>query len=263
VFVTVFVSTLRATGRRPDPASNTRGIAGVEFALILPVIILFVIGVFDISKAMILYEEVYNAAHTIPLSASIVAVQPDKSTSLTVDQTQWTMSAIYAEMPWVRAGIETGTRSVTMSEVVFQPRAGCTANATTNCYNANLAWSEYYNDNGRGGFGQVLRPCGTLTQTAANAGSPGDLSSIRTLGVTSPDPILVVDVHYRYTPLFFNFLTGPIDFWASGYWPARSVAPGATAPTATDPGNQWTFFDIAKTLGGAGKCPGFTTQTPA
>jgi hypothetical protein len=69
--------------------------------------------------------------------------------------------------------------------------------------------------------------------------------------VTNPDPILVVDVHYRYTPMFLNFITGPVDFWASGYWPVRSVAPGTAAS------QRYTKFDIANQLNGAGKCAGF------
>ncbi len=53
----------------------------------------------------------------------------------------------------------------------------------------------------------------------------GDLTSIRTKGITTADPMLIVDTHYRYTPMFFNFVTGPIDFWSSGYWPIRSFDP--------------------------------------
>ena len=76
-------------GRLIPVAWSTRtrrrhGSVTVEFAFIIPIMLVFIIGVFDISKAMILYEEVDNASHTIPLpSASILAVQPDGSTTLT------------------------------------------------------------------------------------------------------------------------------------------------------------------------------------
>ena len=62
---------------------------------------------------------------------------------------------------------------------------------------------------------------------------PGDLTSLPTANVTTPDPILVADVHYQYTPLFFNFFTGPIDFWACGLWPVRSVNPAAAPQNHT------------------------------
>ncbi len=60
--------------------------AALEFALIAPMIIVLMIGVFDIARAMIIRQQIYNAAHMIPISASSLAVQPDKSTSLTVSQ---------------------------------------------------------------------------------------------------------------------------------------------------------------------------------
>ena len=78
--------------------TDRRGAAAIEFAIIAPVLITLTIGVFDISRALTLQQEVYNAAHTIPTSASSMAVQPDKSTSLTVTQVQQALSGIYAEI---------------------------------------------------------------------------------------------------------------------------------------------------------------------
>ena len=46
--------------------SGRRGTAGLEFALIAPPMILLMIGVYDIAKAVILHQQVINAAHTIP-----------------------------------------------------------------------------------------------------------------------------------------------------------------------------------------------------
>jgi Flp pilus assembly protein TadG len=239
---------------RPRLSRDRRGLAAIEFAFVLPVMLLFIVGVFDISKALILYQQVYNTAHSVPVAASSLAVQPDRSTSLTVTQVQQTLSAVYAEMPWVRDGIETGARSVTMTSVVFLPvNAQCVASATVTCPAVpNVAWSVAYFGGNATGFQNVVRPCGTLNQTAPTAGTPGDLTSLRTADVTNPDPILVVDVHYRYTPFFFTFVTGPLDFWASGYWPVRSVAPNSA------PATQYTHYDPTNQNGGAGKCPGFS-----
>ncbi len=232
---------------------DERGIAAIEFAMVLPVMILFVIAVFDVSKAMILNQQVYNAAHTIPIMASIQAVQSDKSTSLTVAQVQQSMSAIYAEMPWIRAGIENGNRSVTMTSVVFQPTvANCVSSPTVTCtYAPHVAWSVPYSDANAKGFLQVLRACGTLKQTTPAAWVESDLTSLPTANVANPDPILVVDVHYQYLPLFYSFLTGPVNFWASGLWPVRSVAPTATLI------NQYTTYDLTNQAAGAGKCKGY------
>jgi Flp pilus assembly protein TadG len=238
---------------RPIPAARPtkrrRGSVTVEFAFIIPIMLVFIIGVFDISKAMILYEEVDNASHTIPLSASILAVQPDGSTALTAPQVQQAMSAVFAEMPMVRGGTASGTRSVTMTSVIFLPNPStCTSNCT---YVPNVAWSVPYNDANATGFTSVVRNCGTLLQTVPSNSTANVLTSLRTASVTNPDPILVVDVHYRYTPMFLNFVTGPIDFWSSGYWPVRSVAVG------TPPAQRYTTFDLANQTNGVYKCAGF------
>jgi len=232
---------------------DKRGVAAIEFAIVVPVLVFFIIGVFDISKAMILYQEVYNAAHTIPLTASSLAVQPDHSTALTLPQTQQSMSAIYAEMPWVRNGVETGTRSVTMSSVIFiQTDSSCTANCL---YTPQVAWSVAYTGGNANGFSNVLRACGSLKQTTPTGLTAGDLTSLPTQNITNPDPIVVVDVHYRYTPLFFEYLTGPVDFWASGFWPVRSVAPNVV------PSQQYTKFDSSAGQGAAVLCPGYPASS--
>ena len=234
----------------------------VEFALVVPTLVLLIIGAFDIAKVMILYEQVENAAHTIPVTASNLAVQADFSTSLTVDQVQQALSAMFAEIPWIRSGNETGTRSVTMSSVTFiQTVPTCLPSATVACAaKPNVAWSVSYNrtwsgsptDPNAAGFTNVVRACGVLNQTLPTAGSVADLTSLRTASVVNPTPILVVDVHYRYTPVFFNFVTGPVDLWASSYWPVRSAA------SNTAVSQQYTKYDIANKLLGAGKCAGFS-----
>jgi Flp pilus assembly protein TadG len=243
--------TLRALMRR-----RCRGNVAMEFAIVSPLMIGFVIGVFDISKCMILYQELYNATHTIAITASNMAVQPDQSTSLTWSQSQQAFSTIYAEVPWFRSGLESNLANVAMAAVTFvQTNSSCVPSSNSCTYTANTVWRIYYVQHAPFVVNQSLyiyRPCGTLNQVAAGTVTPGDLTSIGTLGITNPDPIIVVDARYQYTPLFFNFITGTINLWASAYWPVRSSAPGVA------PSQQYTKFDIANQLGGQGKCPGYT-----
>lgn len=208
---------------------NRRAVATIEFALIAPVMIALVFGVFDISKGVILWQQVYNASRNIPVSASNVSVQADKSTQLTALQAQQAMSTIYAEMPWLRDQIETNpNKSVTLSSVAFVPISGCIASPITNCFQAYVTWSASYN----GGAGQssnhflpIRRPCGILTQkNPSDPVLPAQLmSTLRTLGISEPDPILVADVWYQYTPVSLRFIGPVIDFRATGYWSVRSV----------------------------------------
>lgn len=241
-------------------AACCRGVAALEFALVAPVMITMMIGVYDIAHAMTVQQEVYNATHSILISASSLAVQADKSTSLTVTQVQQTLSTVFAAIPGRRNGTLPGTASVTLTSVNFVlANSSCTPTASTPCsYVPVVAWSVAYADpsgryaSGINTFQAVVRPCMTLNQTTPAAGVQGDLTSVRTKGVTNPDPMLIVDTHYQYTPLFFRFVTGPVDFWSSGYWPIRSFDPNAAASA------RWTRYDIANQKGGVGKCSGYS-----
>lgn len=241
-------------------AACRRGVAAIEFALVAPIMITMMIGVFDIVHAMTVQQEVYNATHSILVSASSLAVQPDKTTSLTVTQVQQSLSTVFAAIPGRRNGSLSGATAVIMTSVNFTlANPSCTPSQGAPCsYVPNVAWSVAYADpSGRNGnnansFQALTRSCGQLKQTTPTQGVPGDLTSVRTLNVTNPDPMLIVDTHYRYTPLFFRFVTGPIDFWSSGYWPIRSADPNAAASA------RWTRYDIANQNAGIGKCAGYS-----
>ncbi|WP_427953868.1 TadE/TadG family type IV pilus assembly protein [Acidiphilium sp.] len=209
---------------------DRRGVAALEFALVLPLMIALLFGVYELSEPMIIDQQVYAAAHSIPASASIAAVQGDGSTSLTYAQVQFAESTIFAEIPALRSGQEAhaSSDSVTMSSVVFEPNPStCVASVSSPCnYNAYVAWSvAYTGGDSREAFNQVTRPCGIVTQVPAGDTAPGTLP---TLGVSTeatawPDPILVVDVAFSYQPLLLTYTKTPIVFAASGLWPVRSV----------------------------------------
>ena len=239
-------------------AQARRGVAALEFAILAPVLILFSIGVFDISRAMIVQEQVWTAAHTIPLSASSLAVQPDRTTSLTVAQVQQALSGIFAAMPWLRSGALTGSTYAVMSSVNFElVNAGCVNTATKVCATtARIAWSVPYSGRGLSNFmTTVTRPCTVPAAVAEVTSAAVSLVSLPVSGIVttiaSPAPMLVVDVYYQFTPMFFGVLSGPINFWATGYWPIRSADPSVAAT------NQWTRYDITNQARGAGKCSGY------
>jgi Flp pilus assembly protein TadG len=208
-----------------------RATAAIEFALICPVMISMVLGVFDISRGLIIYQEVYNTAHDVSMSASILAVQDDGSTSLTFAQIQQVASIIWAEMPWLRSGVEHGNRQIEISSVGFQQNnANCVPSSTVACAYQQNGFSQGYTG---------APSCSALSQVAATAWTPGDLQSIAAAGVSNPDPIIVVDVYYQYTPTFFNFITGPLNFWVSAYYPVRSAKAGVAQTS------QYTYLDTA------------------
>ncbi|MDD2877095.1 MAG: pilus assembly protein [Acidiphilium sp.] len=233
---------------------DSHGVAALEFALILPLMITLIFGVYELSEPMIIYQEVFSAAHSIPASASSLAVQGDGSTALTYAQVQFEASTIFAEIPALRAGLQsTATDSVTISSVVFEPiAANCVPSQTNLCsFTPNVVWSVAYTGNN---FNGVYRPCGGSILTMPGDTVSGDLSELPIQQITyAPDPILVVDVHVQYRPLLLAFTKTPIDFWATGYWPVRSVkaatvANGTSVPLKPD--QQYTTLAMTGTPNG-------------
>jgi len=263
--------------RHTGLAGDKRSTAALEFAFIAPVMVLLLFGVYDISDAMITYEEVFNAARVISASVSNASVQAtNSSTKLYYGQIQLEASAIFAQMPTVRNGFHNGIKSITISSINFEPtnspcRPG--GGAATGCtYAPYVVWSVAYGgppkSAGASGlsFNTPLRACATetnnngtialnpasaLIQTGPSASTAGTFADLRTLNVTgetslpaTPDPIIVVDVNYVYAPIFTMFIKTPISFWADGYWPLRSVQATQLNPDGTfttlSPDQQYT-----------------------
>jgi hypothetical protein len=158
---------------------SRRSIASMEFALVLPFMVLLMAGVYDVSEALIIYTEVYEAAHVIPASASVLAVQGDGSTALTYDEIQFAESEIWGDIPALRNGYKiSSSTAVTLTSVQFQPNGnnGCAStlpastyngssyyyNSATCIYTAYAAWSVAYTALGitsGSTFQQYVRPC--------------------------------------------------------------------------------------------------------
>ncbi len=165
-----------ATSSRPwrGLAACRRGVAALEFALVAPLMIVMMIGVFDIARAMTVQQEVYNSTHSILVSASSLAVQPDKTTSLTPTQVQQSLSTVFAAIPGRRNGTLSGITGVILTSVNFtQSDPKCKPTQPKPCaYVPNVAWSVAYADPaGRNGgnansFQAATRPCMQLNQTA-------------------------------------------------------------------------------------------------
>jgi Flp pilus assembly protein TadG len=248
---------LRSLVRRLRLARHA--ISSVEFALVAPLPILMIIGVFDVSKAMILRQEVINAAHSISLTASLVAVQGNGTTTLTQAQVQAIESDIFAEIPWLRSGVEKGTTSVTLSGVLFSalPSSSCNPYTTCTYWFPFVMWSVPYRPTTTYGvpFIYPTRACGVMTSGVWNINttqntpltSTNFMSTLRIGGITYPDPILVADVRYTYTPAFFKFLTGSMDFVASAYWPVRIVPYNSDSTPGGGQSSQLTTYDTANT----------------
>ncbi len=227
------------------------GVASIEFALIAPVLLMLIIGGFDVSRAMLLWQQVWLTAHNVSLSATNIAVQTDKTSTLTPGQAQQAMSIVYAAMPTVRNGAASGARSITLTSVDFIPVANCTpVTGSTNCYVASVVWSVTYGGGGQAGWTAVTRSCGPLVQIQPTANLPigiTQLGVVTSLNVNNPDPSIIADVHYQFTPMPFDIFMKKQDFWATAIFSTRT---GATASVTT----QYATYTGTD---GTGTCPGF------
>lgn len=312
--------------------------AAMEFAFIAPVLVIVILGVYEICNAAIIYEQVQNAAHSIPASASNLAAEAGGTlgpqvytgqTALTYNQIQLVASEIWAEIPELRSGFQNGAASVTITSVSFIPTIPPTAPAaqtlkpgtvcnpakgTTYCsYTPTVIWSVAYTGgntaDGHANFATpALRSCtgaptagtqknatvyyaGTtpayvLLSGGLNSEAPpstntaaatvptwaaSDLTSLPSYFVANPDPILaapspilVVDVHLKYTPIFGLFLKNGMNFYGTGFFPVRSVEAATASATVTTPltlSQQFTSIIDDATDGANGVIPGPPTST--
>jgi Flp pilus assembly protein TadG len=270
-----------------------RAIAALEFALVAPILITLVIGVFDIAKAMILRQQVLNAAHSISLAASLLAAQNPTTqgatvtnangtstttelatgtTTLTFTQVQAVESDILAEIPWLRSGVEHGTFFVTLTGVQFSalPSATCLPYSTCTVWIPFVSWSvPYLQTPTYGTLQQYRRACGPMSAGSSSGvlniysqqntplTAANLMSTLRVGGITYPDPILVADVSYTYNPTsLFRLLTGPITFVASAYWPVRIIPYNSTSNPGGGQGTQLTLYDLTQ-YDSASHCPGY------
>jgi TadE-like protein len=200
--------------------ADRRGLAMLEFAIIAPVMVLFAMGGFDVTRALITWQEVQTAAEWSAVSAQSLAVQLDSTTSLTPQQAQVAMTTIYGSMPQVISGLWGGKYGIAMSGVEWYS----TANGTV--WNPVLAWTTSLYALAPAETTAAIdstfkRACGTtLNQLDTVPSDSSVLTSIPTKDVLTPSTFVVVDIHYQFKPVLpVTFIIGNIDFYASFTFP--------------------------------------------
>lgn len=200
-----------------------RGVATLEFAAIAPVLVLMFVGVFDVSRALIVWQQVQTASEWISVSAESMAVQQDMTTTeLTPTQAVTAMTAIYAAIPQLKSGLYGGAYGsvygVALSGVEFTqdgnntPYYAWTVNLNT--LNAAETYSSLYDTTFKRACGTTVTPTQTVPQDRTI------LTTIPTKNLTTTPPtVAVADVYFEYVPLFTSFITGPIKFYASFSFP--------------------------------------------
>ena len=184
-----------------------RGLAGIEFALMLPLLISLLFGVMDLSAGIITSRRLTIAADAVATIASTMAVQASNLNVLLGTQAWQATTAPFAIFPQWKAMAGPGSFAITLSSVNFTATPpGC----TTACgYTAKTAWSAA-NPSGQ----TKLRPCGTLSSVPDS--SPSTLASLPADAFAATS-ILVGDVSAVYVPIFTGVFVGNVAMLRSAY----------------------------------------------
>jgi Flp pilus assembly pilin Flp len=201
-------------------ARAQRGVAAIEFALLMPLLVLMMLSSVELQRYLRIERQLSLAAENI---ANIV-VQRQASD---VTKPNFDFDAVYHLFP---PGNEDPTNAWwnyivhKITNVVFTPTvAGCTSNCT---YKANAAWIWPSYDSGFSP-GVMARSCGPLTAAASGASPTGKTIPAAMFG---PGSVVIVDIGYRFKPLFGSNLVPPIDLFRQGYANARFASPYIQTP---------------------------------
>lgn len=232
--------------RRVRSRMSCKGIAALEFGLFVPIFITTAAGLFDFTNAFLAWKRVNLTAESIAEISTIQAATQENLNILTQADADTSSSAVYAYLPLINSATPPAFGVVLTSVVMTPTVKGC----ETSCsYNANVAWSGVFQGSG------TKRLCGPLSFVADTQGTnPATLPT----GVAGPEPLIVVDVQYTFTPVFFKFITGPVVMKQSAYFPPRVGVP-MTSPAYPIPSNWFQYFP-----GGADSttlCPSYPAAT--
>ena len=205
---------------------SRRGLAGVEFALVAPMLLIMLFGVVDLCRAILMIQRLTAAAASTATIASTMAVQASSLNTLTGQQAWQATTAPFAVFPKWRLSRQPGTFAITLSSIGFTTGHGG--------YSAHVTWSAA-NPSGQ----TQMRPCGTLAQAPNSA--PVTLGTLPA-GDYGPTSILLADVSGVFVPMFTSVFVAPLTFMRSASVSPRinngvtltGVFPGpsVTCPTA-------------------------------
>lgn len=163
---------------------DTAGIAAVEFALILPLMLTLYLGSTELTQGVMASRKMTLVSRTI---SDLVAQQPNGTA-----MTDTTMSAVFSAATAIMSPFDPSTLKMTISAVEFVANTG-SGGTIYNGYEAKVRWSK------TGPYGGTARTCAKLTPVA-NATAPS--STTLPQGLFGSGSLIIGDVSYTYTPGF-------------------------------------------------------------
>ena len=189
-------------------ARANRGVALLEFALIMPFLITLLFGSYELTRYINTTRQITNLADSIAqlFAQNTTGSINDTDLHFAIDSTMVTFPNVLGDAH--KQGIYWWQDIyVSMSSVLFSPTVtGCTSNCT---YNAKVMWTT------------GSRPCSTNLTPAADTAPP----SLTTLPMDAfgPGSMIVVDIVYFYRPIVASNLLGIKTISRSTYLQPRYV----------------------------------------
>jgi Flp pilus assembly protein TadG len=190
---------------------SRRGVAAVEFALVLPFMIILMLGSIEVARLITFtrkIELVANTAVEMLTQTPLPGVVFDQDLQFTQGSTvvifpQILQDAANKGVAW------TSDIAISMASIQF---TATPSTCTTACsYVANVVWHS----------GPNPRPCKTNLAAVADTATPTPTTLPTDL--YGPGSIIAVDIVYTYTPLFIQKLFGSIKISRSAFLAPRYV----------------------------------------
>ncbi|GJD77752.1 TadE/TadG family type IV pilus assembly protein [Methylobacterium gregans] len=205
--------------------SDRSGVAGLEIAFILPILLVLALVGFDLARYTIYVRKAHLAAAT--MADLLSRIDPDPSLGNNTGRLTWanldsvfrTQLVVFPELmeeAQIRKEWVWNTVKASLSGIQFKSQAGCQSNCT---YTPYVAWTS-----GQG------RPCGMPLTGAATTAQP-DPSTLPS-DIFGPGFLVVADLLFEYRPLFLRSVVGTVTIRRSFYATPRYVSSIVYDPTA-------------------------------
>jgi len=171
--------------------ASTRGVVAIEFAAILPVLLIILLATFDGGRAIIVYMKVRSATYIL------ASVTNQYSTALPIQSAN--MTGIMNATTAVLAPYSNTPLTAVISELKI---------AATKATTAKVRWSAAQN--------------GTALAAGATVNLPTGISASTNTCGTYPCYLILAQVSYTYTPVFGYFASGGITLSDTAYATPRS-----------------------------------------
>ncbi|GAC1332758.1 MAG: pilus assembly protein [Beijerinckiaceae bacterium] len=174
------------------------GLAAVEFALILPLMLTLYLGIVELTKGYMASQRITLVARAISdLTAQTQQLQQQQQqqqagtcgSAIPPCVTDAIISNIFAASGAVMAPFPTTSLTMTVSQIVLGNKSDGT------CCQAKVDWTIAYN-------GGTKRPCQILTPANATPVSVATIPVGFTVPASTIGPLIVADVTYAYAPGF-------------------------------------------------------------